>query len=433
MRPDTWGRLRVARCFALLAFLVPARAAAQHPLASDATRETSSIRPGPEFFLGGTLDLAYPFGEKGSPEVNQLIRGDSPFDNLRLRLFADVVLSDRFTLFNQFLIDPTTRLNIATFLRSYLRFTVFKGPHADLHIQGGKIPTPFGAYSPRAYSDQNPLVSFPLLYHYFTTLRSNELPADNADLLAHRGQGLVDLFTGFKGGRAGRNAFNGIPLVYDPCWDVGVGAIGSVWRFEYTAAVSQGTLSTPQMSGGDNNRGKSVAFRLGFVPVTGVVMGGSYSRGPYLDEGLASYLSSGRAVEDFDQEIYGVDLEYGVGHLSLHGEWATSRWTSPNVTDGRGGLANLDSGAWYVEAKYTLRPGLFAAARYDHLTFGRIDDGTGGGRTVTWDDGIRTLEFGLGYSLADRVVAKVIRQADQVDVPGRERKGFWAVQVSATF
>jgi hypothetical protein len=98
--------------------------------------------------------------------------------------------------------------------------------HSDLHVQFGKIPTPFGHFTERAYADKNPLLGQPLLYQYFSSLRSNQLPADNEDLLSQRGSGRGG-FAGYKGGGS-ESARSGLPLVYDSCWDYGGGLIGSV-------------------------------------------------------------------------------------------------------------------------------------------------------------------------------------------------------------
>jgi hypothetical protein len=387
--------------------------------------------PGSHVFFSGTLDLAHPFGGDGEPEVNRLIRGDNPFDNVRLRLFGDVVINSRWTVFNQILIDPSSRMGLESFLRSYLRFDVFKKQKADLSLQAGVVPTPFGAYSPRAYSDRNPLVSDPLMYHYFTTLRSNQLPAGNADLLRHRGQGQSDDFTGFAGGGS-TIKFNGMPMIYDPCWDVGVQALGSAGRLEYVLAVSQGTLSAPRFKGGDNNHGKQLSGRLAFVPRPGIVLGASYARGPYLDSTLKPSLPAGNTADDYNQEIYGFDAEYGVRHLALHAELANNRWQSPNITDGHGGTDDLKTLGWYVEGRYALKPGLFAALRYDRIDYGDIDDGTGTGRKVPWNYDVHLWEYGIGYYLTDRIIAKIVRQ-DYRSSGESASAHFWAVQVSASF
>jgi len=411
-------RLRLIGWVVVAALTPPGTAAAQ-------------TAPGAQAFLSGTLDLAYPFTGQGEPEVNRLIRGDSPFDNVRLRLFGDVVINSRWTVFNQILIDPASREGVHTFLRSYLRFDAFKKEKADLSLQAGVVPTPFGAYSPRAYSDKNALVSDPLIYHYFTTLRSNQLPANNADLLRHRGQGQAGDFTGFAGGGS-TTRFNGLPMIYDTCWDIGVQALGSVGRLEYVFAVAQGTLSTPRVFGGDNNDGKQFSGRLAFVPMPGLVFGASYARGPYLDSALESNLPAGTDVDDFNQEIYGFDLEYGVRHFALYAELANNRWEHPKITDGQGRREDLKTFGWYVEGRYTLAPGFFAAVRYDRIDFSEIDDGTGTGRKVPWNYDVYLWEYGLGYYLTDRVIAKLLRQ-DYKTTSEPHKEHFWAVQVSASF
>ena len=119
------------------------------------------------------------------------------------------------------------------------------------------------------------------MYHYFTSLRSNQLPADNADLLAHRGEGLSSRFAGFSGGGSPQR-FNGLPMIYDPCWDFGVETIGSIWRLEYLVALTQGTLSDPRSRPGDNNDGKQLAVHLGFVPL---VLSGRNSPSVYATNG----------------------------------------------------------------------------------------------------------------------------------------------------
>ena len=123
-------------------------------------------RLGSQVFFNGTLDLASDFGSEHSNEVQQLIRGDGPFDPLRLRLFGDVVVTRRITVFNQFLIAPSASFGFKSFRRSYVQVNVFEKENADLSIQVGKIPTVFGNLGPRAYSDRNPLISTPLMYHY---------------------------------------------------------------------------------------------------------------------------------------------------------------------------------------------------------------------------------------------------------------------------
>ena len=393
-----------------------------------AVRADGEAEVEPVVFLNGTLDLASAFSEDGAPQVNQLRRGDSPFDNIRATLFGDVAFGPRLTLFNQVLIDPTSRASIKSFFRSYFRFSAFSGEQADLSFVAGKIPTTFGSYAPRAYSSRNALIGMPLMYHYFSSLRSNQLPADNADLLAHRGEGPSSAFGQFKGGGVAR-AFSGLPIIYDVCWDTGIQAIGSLWRLEYLVAMTQGTLSDPRSGGGDNNDGKQVVAHVGFVPLTGLLLGASYARGPYLAAAVGRALPQGAGVEDFHQEAVGFDLEFGIRHLKLIGEFVANRWESPNITDRQGNRADLKNVGWYIEGRYAFGPGFYAAVRYDRLRFEKIDDGSG--NEVAWDDSVERWEGGIGYHFMDGVIGKVMVQDTQKDrVP---RVTFLATQLSLSF
>lgn len=222
----------------------------------------------PEIFLGGLVAMTVTEGDAGARERNAFRRGDNAFDHVRLTAFGDVVFNQRFSLLNQIILDPASRVGLSTYLRTYLRFAVVSHPSAPLHLQGGRLPSGFGSFAPRAYADRNVLMGLPLLYTYFTALRSNQLPADNDDLLRHRG--------------------NGLPLIYDACWDFGAQVVGSFWRFEYLLGITQGTLSDPRTDPADNNDGKQLLGRLAFVPHVGAVVGASFARGPYLDQAVAS-------------------------------------------------------------------------------------------------------------------------------------------------
>jgi len=268
------------------------------------------------------------------------------------------------------------------------------------------------------------------MYHYFSSLRSTQLPGDAADLISHRGEGPASLFSGFSGGGTGFPG-DGMPLIYDSCWDFGVRALGSAWRFEYSLALTQGTLGTPNNGGGDTNDGKQVAVHVDFIPARSLLVGGSFAVGPYLNRAVEASLPAGSSLEDFDQVILGVNAEVSFGHLDVIGEVVYNEWTSPFVVDEAGTRSDLTSTAWYVEGRYAASPGAFVAVRAEGIHFGSIFDGAGG--TVAWDDDVKRIEGGLGYYLTDRTIGKFIVQ--YVDKKGSRgfREAFPAVQLSISF
>ena len=361
----------------------------------------------------GTVDLALTASDGNGLLANQQRRGDSPYNHLQLNLFADIVVDRRLTVFSQLTVDPSTRASLTSYLRTWARYTLIAGEGADMHLQLGIIPTPFGSFTERSYSTTNPLLGYPLMYHHFSSLRSNQLPADNADLLGHRGQGMTEYFTGYAGSGAAPRA--GLPMVYDSCWDFGGGVLGSLWRLEYLVAVTQGTLSDPRTNAVDTNDGQQLAVRLGYVPFPGLLVRTSYARGPYLDESVAPDLAVGQRVEDYLQEIVGLAVEFEHRHLAVVGELAANRWESPHIVDGVGRAQDLDVNGFYLEGRYKLSPGLQAAARYSGLRFGDIDDGTGSGRRVGWDRDADRFEVGLGYWLTDGVLGRLVGQLNDLN------------------
>ena len=392
-------------------------------VAGISTSSRASNGTEPVVFVSGTFDISLSDAGEDARHANLQRRSDSPFSHLRLNLLADVVAGERLTLFNQLPIDPSGRATLAGFLRSYVRYELFARGDADLSIEAGKIPTPFGHFTERSYTDKNPLLGYPLIYHYATSMRSNQLPASNAELLTRRGQGPAARFEGYSGGGS-PSGFRGLPLIYDSCWDFGASAIGSVWRFEYLVAITQGTLSDPRSSGVDNNDGHQLALRLGFVPFTGLLVRGSFARGPYLDSAVGDTLrASGSEVEDFDQQIVGLSLEYGIRHLQIHAEVVANSWESPTIQDNRNRSEDLEVLGYYVEGKYNLRPGLFAAVRYGGLRFGEIDDGAGGSISKPWDYDVDRLELGLGYRPTEPVIAKLGVQINDLGRPAADTDG----------
>ena len=382
----------------------------------------------PKFYFGGIVELTTAFSDQGAPLVNQYRRNDSAFDNMRATLFADVVLAPRLTLFNQTLLAPTSRANIHSYWRPILQFDAIQNETFELLLEAGKLSTTFGSYGPRAYSNRTTLITPPLMHHYFTSLRSNQLPADNDDLLKSRGQGHSSIFTGYNGG--GSSAlFYGLPIIYDVCWDTGIRAFGSFWRFEYSLGLTHGSLSNPANTGTDNNDGKQIISRLSLIPATGLIIGSSYARGAYLDNAIASALPVGQTPEDFMQKALGFDFHFEIRHLKLIGEAVFNTWEIPNIVDAQNNRQDLTVLGWYIEGQYAFLPGLYAAIRFDQLTFGKIPNSTG--QTLSWDDDIWRLEGGIGYQFWEGVLGKLIIQ--DIHKQRTPRTTFGAAQLSLSF
>jgi hypothetical protein len=266
-------------------------------------------------------------------------------------------------------------------------------------IQVGRVPPTFGGFARRTYAGDNPLIGYPLAYQYLTSLRPDSLPANADELLKMRGRGWQSSYS-----VGNPTPDRGLPVASAFRWDTGVQMHVASDVVDATASVTAGTISNPLVT--DDNSGKQIAGRVAVRPTVGLILGASAARGPFLTE-TASQSAVGEGHSgDFTQTAWGGDVEYSRGYYLVRFETIVSDWTVPAVQapliDGP-----LRALATSLEGRYKIAPGLYAAARLDHLGFSEI------GGTVTrdtWDAPVTRLEIGGGYSIQRNLIFKVSYQ-----------------------
>jgi hypothetical protein len=72
----------------------------------------------------------------------------------------------------------------------------------------------------------------------------------------------------------------------------------------------------------------------------------------------------------------------------------------------------LGSAATSIEGRVKIRPGLYAAARFDHLGFSEIN---GSVTRATWDAPLTRVEVGGGYSIQRNLIVKLAYQHNSRD------------------
>jgi hypothetical protein len=367
--------------------------------------------------FSGELDLVG-LSRRGQENINVLNYGENPFHTTRIRLFADAPIQEHVHVFTEFTYDDG--ISLARLFGGFVRLSDPKG--RDIHLEAGKIPLHIGAFPNRSYAPKNALIGAPLLYQYHTDLRDDQVPVRGDDLVANRGRGYYTSYLtpgltglGYTGGRT-------MTLFYENCWDFGAAVLGTVAPLEFAAGVTNGTAGDPVMS--DNNDGKQVLARLGFVPAPWIRAGVSGARGPYLGAGLNDDVPAGHSVDEYMQELVAGDLELSYSHGVLYSEYAYNRFQSPYV-------GNLDSRAWYVEGKWTVIPGWYVAGRFDRMTFSDVPLVAGG--VTSWDANVWKREIGIGFKPSTRLIAKLVHQQSQVNVSPRVVHAFVAGQLSVVF
>lgn len=302
-------------------------------------------------------------------------------------------------------------------LGAYVQYT--PAPARDFHVLAGKIPWLIGSEADRAYPDKNPLVGVPLMYQFHSGLTWYSLPTGAASVVSTSTYG-----DGFSGSPyyAG-----GMPVVWESWWDVGLMAVGSARPFEAALGVTQGTPGWGEPAE-DENSGKTLLGRIGVTPIPAVRVGVSAALGPYLVDALADSLPPGKNVSDYDQQLVMTDAEFALGHVELRGEAYRNVWQTPRTGD-------LRVSGYYVEGKYTLPVGLYAAARWEIQRFSKLDAGVGTGEP--WHADQDRFEGGLGYRVARGVIAKAVYQrqrslAGGSSLPG-DAAGLGAVSLVVKF
>ena len=276
-------------------------------------------------------------------------------------------------------------------------------------IQVGRIPPVFGAYSRRVYANDNGLIGQPLAYQYLTSLRTDAVPANADDLLDMRGRGwLAEYPVGNPTPAAG------VPIISAYRWDTGIEASYDTPSIEAAVAVTSGTLSNPRAD--DDNDGRQISARLGWKPVIGLVIGGSYAHGEWLNGALRNNLTPALGSDArFPQEAFGLDAEYSRDYWLVRGELIHSRWrlprlAAPFIDD------PLAATAWFVESRYRFGPRWFAAARLDGLMFTKVSGQImNNGLPTTWDAPVGRVELGAGVYLQRNLTLRGVVQPNWRD------------------
>jgi hypothetical protein len=370
---------------------------------------TAQVLPSePVTFGGGRVVIGGDVAASLAPDdLGFFTYGDyehSTLRQVRVGITGSVRANSRLSLLGEVRIDNFTTV---TPFALYARVTPW--PERRFDIQIGRVPPTFGTFARHAYGNENPLIGYPLAYQYLTSLRTDSVPANADELLFMRGRGWLSNF-----GVGNLAPARGLPLVTAFSWDTGV-QVTTGWRgLDVTASVTNGSASNPRVR--DDNGGKQLAARVAVRPTIGLIVGGSWSRGQFAQRSLID-LTSPPAGRRFMQSAFGADLEYSRDHWlvradAVFGEFLIPALAPPFITD------PLRAFAVSLEGRYVIGPGLYVAARGEHLGFSHI---RGSGGLAEWDAPVTRVEAGGGYYLQRNLVARVTVQVNRRD-GGRVRE-----------
>ena len=142
-----------------------------------------------------------------------------------------------------------------------------------------------------------------------------------------------------------------------------------------------------------------MAFGGGVTPAIGIRLGGSFTAGSYLNQGVTDQLPPGHQWNEYRERVLAFDASVSRGYVELRAETVFSSYEVPAVSDPvRGNIT-------FLEGKYTFTPRFFTAIRLERNAYAFIrprGPGNWQARQTTFYDG----ELGLGFRLDARTLVK---------------------------
>ncbi len=374
--------------------------------------------------LSGIADIEAKKGQQeSSPSTNEVQNGNATFLLSRLQLFVDADLDENIFFTSKIEADlhRTTSLNSFRVSLASLTFANLVGGH--FNIEAGKILTPFGLYPKLQLSPDNFVIGTPLAYSYYVNISK-----------------VRGYFPASARQYAGSDRGNSI--IYRGGYFLGITAFGTFFHGDvrYDAAAVNDPLST---GGNDINFNKELAFmgRIAVKPFIWLTLGGSYSRGAFMDQDPINTSLVGN-LEAYKQTTYGADFDLDYMYYELRGEYIYNKWRAPyivNTSPTTYALQALDLSlqnySFYVEGKinFPFIVGLYLAGRFEQIRFGEIVDPDNPSRIVRWDKNIQRVEAGVGYKLGRGIKLKVTYQINTTDVFPEPQDNVFAAQLSVKF
>ena len=375
-------------------------------------------------------------GTDSRPGWNQLPNDYIQFSVRNLRLFVDAAVDNNITLSVEIATNRQSSLD-PRFVDLELAYATFWNLAGNsLNISVGKILTPFGGFTRRQLSPDNPLIGNPLFFYYQTNV---------SPVVGYLNQNNTASAQSTYGGS--------LSTIYQGGYFVGASAFGSFADdlLEYNVAIMNAPLSSPT-NAVNFDREPSIQSRIALRPAIWCTLGLSWSSGSFIDHSnINQFLDSSGGTERFKQNTIGTDVRLSYLYYEINAEYIHNQYNAPYIVYTAGTYGGYASGVSNpngldltndeilvdVKVDAPFYPGLFFAGRYNTLTFGKIVDPDLSpalyGRQIRWDDDVAKYAIGIGYKPAHNVIIKLNYETTRIDVNPRPRLDVFAAQLSVTF
>ena len=217
------------------------------------------------------------------------------------------------------------------------------------------------------------------------------------------------------------------PVIWGPSYASGGAILGRIGKFDYAAELKNTSLSSrPEAWDATETQWQHPTFsgRLGFRPNEMWTFGASTSTGTYLRPEAEPTLAPGHSLDDYRQIVIAQDIAFAWRHLQVWAEFFQTRFEIPTVGD-------VDTFAYYLEAKYKITPQLFGALRWNQQIFGTVRDSEGD--RATWGRDVWRIDSSVGYRFTAHTQLKLQYSLQHEDSSPQEYGHTVAAQLTVRF
>ncbi len=285
---------------------------------------------------------------------------------------------------------------------------------ASIQLKAGQLGSAFGSF-PLQYDDAKTLFPSPPP-SYLATLpfRADQLPCGVRDLRSAHYHYDVDF--GCGGSEIESYGLLPVALYGLPGAEIDI----SLARIDARFQVTNSSPVNPHGLTSSNQFAQWTAGG-GYTFGSGLHIGASGFRGPYLDRVVEPFLASGK-VSDFLATGSGVDAQWARGWWSLAGEWQRFTFGLP------GFHKSPTEQAAYAELKRIVSPRLYLAARITALRFPAVEDDSGAGIDHAAIPQ-RVYELGFGFRPNNHQLLKASYKRVALATSREERDNVVALQL----
>jgi hypothetical protein len=292
--------------------------------------------------------------------------------------------------------------------------------NVSIVVKAGRLGSAFGTF-PLQYEDAKTLFpSPPPSYIATLPIRPDQVPCGVRDLRS--AQYDYDIDFGCGGSEIESYGLLPVSLYGLPGAEIDL----SLARVDLRLQVTNSSPANPQGLASSSQFAQWTAGG-GYTFRSGLHVGMSGFRGPYLDRLLAPFLPSGPSspsakISDFLATGSGVDAQWARGRWSLAGEWQRFTFGLP------GFQKSPSEQAAYAELKRIVTPRIYVAARFTALDFPSVEDDSGA-RIDHAAIPQRVYEFGFGFRPNNHQLLKASYKRLALSTAREERDNVLVVQL----